>query len=152
MSGPGAPETYWDGVSGGTQGHVWAAQLSTGTVPPGGDAVLTFQHVTPITKPTAVPYKKVTIAGPSSVRHGSSVTFRSVVKPKPAPGHVILQRKKGTSWRKIASLSYSATHKRWHVRFKWTAPAHTTRTLRVLATAAKGLKATPSPRLKVHTT
>jgi hypothetical protein len=64
---------------------------------------------------------------------------------------VILQRKKGTSWAKVASLTFSATHHRWRVKFKWTAATHTTWTLRVLAPATKTLKATPSGKIKVRT-
>src|SRR5579862_4863957 len=90
MSGPGAPETFWDGVSGGTQGVVWSALLQTGSnEPSGGDAVLTFQHVTAL-KPRH--YTSIAWSAPTSALRHQPVSVTAVVRPVPAKGHVLLQR------------------------------------------------------------
>jgi hypothetical protein len=34
LSGPGSPDTSWNGVAGATEGTVWSALLTTGTVTP----------------------------------------------------------------------------------------------------------------------
>lgn len=142
-------DSSWDG---GTTGHVWTAELTTGdTEGAGCEAQITFQHVTS-GPPAPHPYKSVSITGPTSVAHNGSATFTSVIKPKPPAGHAVLQRKNGTRWVNLGTLHFVAAHNRWQVTVKWTAPVHAIWTLRVLATSATGLAVTPSGSIRVHTT
>jgi len=151
LTGPGNPDTTWDGVGGAVQGHVFSAILTTDAgEPAGGAAVLTFTHVTPISKPTAKHYT-ISVTAPKHAKKGSHITITAVVKPKPAKGHLLLERKHGSTWVKVKTLTYSTHHKDWAVSVKWEYAKHVSHTYRLLATAATGLKATASRHFTIAT-
>jgi hypothetical protein len=147
LSGPGAPQTYWNGVSGATQGTVWSALLTTDTIT-GTDpvATLTFAHVTAITPSH---YKTFTVSWPSTVKTGAVATITAVVRPIPPKGHLLVQRQNGTKWVNVVSCAYSA--RKWTGKFRWTFPKHTTKVFRLLATAAPELLQTPSTTFRIST-
>ena len=151
MSGPGAPETFWDGVSGGTQGVVWSALLQTGpNEPAGGDAVLTFQHVTPL---KAKHYASISWSAPTTALRHQTVSITAVVKPVPPRGHVQLQRLSGKSWVKVTTLKFESKHHDWATHFTWTARKHTKVRFRIFAAAAPSLLlATAGPAFTIKTT
>lgn len=151
MSGPGSPDTKWDGVAGATQGHAWSALLTTGaSEPAGGDAVVTFEHVTPISS-TPKHYKSLKVSAPSTARRHKTITITAVVKPVPAAGHLQLQHKHGSGWKTDKTLTFQSSHHRWITHLTWTAPKHTTVTFRLLAKAAPALKATASKAFNIAT-
>ena len=147
LSGPGAPDTYWDGKSGGTQGYVWSANLTTGKETSGGYASLTFAHV----KVVAKRYTSFTASYPSTAATGSIVLITSAVHPVPPKGHLLVQRRDGSTWKNVVSCTYSAKTKKWSSRFRWTYPAHTTKKFRLYAKAAPGLLATPGGTFTIST-
>ncbi len=151
MSGPGAPDTYWDGVSGGTQGVVWSALLQTGpNEPSGGDAVLTFQHVTPL---KAKHYASISWSAPSTAVRHQTVSVTAVVKPLPPKGHVQLQRQNGKSWVKVATMKFASKRHDWTAHFTWTARKHAKVRFRIFAAAAPPLLlATAGPAFTIRTT
>jgi hypothetical protein len=152
LSGPGAPQTYWNGVSGATEGTVWSALLTTGTVTPGpsgADAVLTFVHVTSV-RPSRH-YSLFSYSYPRTAVTGSTVTITGIVGPVPPKGHLLLQRQQGAAWANVVEFTYSAATRRWTSRFRWPYPSRTTRTFRLFATAAPGLLATPSGPFRIST-
>ncbi|HWC36821.1 MAG TPA: hypothetical protein VG650_18590 [Mycobacteriales bacterium] len=139
----------FDGPPGSTQGHVWTETLTTGdNEPSGGDAVLTFRHVN---NTTAVPYISVAYSAPSTAVRHQDVTISGKAKPRPAKGHFVLQRKGGGKWKTIETLTYRARTHTWQTTFVWTAARHSTVTLRLEATKAPGLLATPTPAFKIRT-
>jgi hypothetical protein len=140
----------FDGPPGSTEGHVWTEILTTGdNEPAGGDAVLTFNHVQ--STPTAKPYTSLSWSTPNTAVRGAPVTVTAVVKPLPAKGHVILQRKVGSSWKTFATMTYSAKRHKWSATFKWTAGPHGSVTFRLDATAAPGLLTTTGKAFKIRT-
>ncbi|MFI5051982.1 MAG: hypothetical protein ACHQBP_03525 [Acidimicrobiales bacterium] len=155
VTGPGNPQTTWDGVSGALQGTVWTAILTTGSnEPAGGLAILTFAHVTPNTTSTTVAgqsYTSISESYPLHASDGSAAIVTAVVRPVPAKGHLILQRKNGSSWVSIGAFTYSTATKKWTIHFTWHFPKHTSVTFRVLATAAPGLLATIGGNFKIAT-
>ena len=152
ITGPGNPETTWDGVPGALQGSVWTAILTTGAgEPAGSEAVLTFAHVTSSTTTTgpAQPYTSISESYPLRVAVGAVTKITAVVSPVPAKGHLVLLRKSGTKWITVGALTYSAHAKKWTITFTWRYPKHVTETFRLLATAAPGLSATYGGNFKV---
>jgi hypothetical protein len=154
LTGPGNPMTTWNSVGGATQGTVWTAILTTAAnEPAGSQAVLTFTHVTPSTTTTgpAQPYRSMFETYPLRVADGTKATITAVVHPIPAKGHLVLLRKKGSSWVTMGSFTYSGSKRKWSIAFTWRFPKHTTETFRLLATAAPGLSATYGGNFKVAT-
>jgi hypothetical protein len=154
LTGPGNPQTTWNGVGGALQGTVWSAILTTGPgEPAGSQAVLTFTHVTGSTTTTlpGVPYSLITYSYPFRVVDGSLATVTASIRPIPAKGHVILLRKSGATWTKVGSFAYSAASKKWSIKFKWRFPARASETFRVEATAAPGLTTTFGGNFKIAT-
>ena len=154
LTGPGNPQTTWDGVAGATQGTVWTAILTTGSnEPAGSQAVLTFAHVTGSTTTTAAaqPYGSISASYPFRVAHGSMVTVTAAVRPVPAKGHLYLLRKSGSSWVTMGKLILSITTKKWSIRFRWRFPKRASETFRLLATSAPGLSATYGGTFKIST-
>jgi hypothetical protein len=145
LTGPGNPDTTWDGVPGALQGTVWTAILTTNAnEPAGSQAVLTFAHVTGSTTTTLAgrPYTSIYETYPLHVVVGSVATITATVRPIPAKGHLVLFRKNGSRWVSVGALSYSNATKKWSIKFKWRFPKHASVTFRLLATAAPGLTAT----------
>jgi hypothetical protein len=154
ITGPGNPDTTWDGVPGALQGSVWTAILTTGAgEPAGSQAVLTFAHVTSSTTTTgpARPYSSLYETFPYRVAVGALAKITAVVSPVPARGHLELVRKSGSHWVSVGTFTYSARSKRWTITFTWRFPKHATETFRLLATAAPGLSATYGGNFKVAT-
>jgi len=151
ISGPGAPQTYWNGVSGATQGTVWSALLQTPSneATSGAYATITFAHVQNVAPPK--PYSMISASYPLNAVTGSTVTVTAVVHPVPPPGHVILQRLQGTVWKNFVGATYSAATKKWTARFRWPYPKHTSKRFRVAATAAPGLLATAGGPFTIST-
>jgi hypothetical protein len=152
ITGPGNPQTTWDGVPGALQGSVWTAILTTGSGEPAGSkAVLTFAHVTATSTTTgaAQPYASITEFYPLRATVGALVTITAVVRPVPASGHLVLLRKNGASWVRVGALTYSTKTKKWSIAFRWRFPAHTSETFRLLATAAPGLSTTYGGNFKI---
>jgi hypothetical protein len=142
----------WDGSDANTSGHVWDAQLTTGDdEPTGGAAVLTFRHVNSISKPTRKPYAISQISAPTRAKHGARVSITAVVAPKPATGHLLLQRKKAKKWVTAKTMTFDASRKKWIAHLKWTDAAHTSTTFRLDATAAAGLATTHSHTFRIAT-
>jgi hypothetical protein len=142
----------WDGSDANTSGHVWDAQLTTGdNEPAGGTAVLTFRHVKSISKPTPTRYKFSHLSAPARAKRGATVTIAAAVTPKPAKGHLLLQRESGRKWIRAKTLAYDSRHKKWVTHLTLTGRAHTTTTYRLEATAAKGLKAAHSHTFRITT-
>jgi hypothetical protein len=154
ITGPGNPETTWDGVPGALQGSVWTAILTTGAGEPAGSmAVITFAHVNSSTTTTgpAQPYRSLYETFPYRVADGSKATITAVVSPLPPKGHLVLLRKSGARWVSMGAFTYSASSKKWTIKFTWRFPKRTTETFRLLATAAPGLTATYGGNFKVAT-
>jgi hypothetical protein len=154
ITGPGNPQTTWDGVGGATQGTVWSAVLTTGAnEPSGSEAVLTFSHVTPATSTTvaAQPYASLSESYPLRVPDGATATVTATVRPVPPKGHLLLQRRSGSAWVTVGAFTYSTSAKRWTIRFAWHFPRHATETFRLLATATAGLTATDGGPFKIAT-
>ncbi len=154
LTGPGNPQTTWNGVGGALQGTVWTAILTTdANEPSGSQAVLTFTHVNSSTTTTgpARPYTSLFESYPLKVADGTKAVITAVVHPVPAKGHLVLQRKSGTSWVNMGSFTYSPVTKKWKISFTWRFPRHATETFRLLATAAPGLSATAGGGFKVST-
>ncbi len=154
ITGPGNPQTTWDGVGGATQGTVWTAILTTdANEPSGSEAVLTFAHVTPATSTTvaAQPYTSLYETYPLRVPRGATATVTATVHPTPPSGHLLLQRKSGATWVTVGAFTYSASAKKWTIRFAWHFAKHATETFRLMATAAPGLAATAGGPFKVST-
>jgi len=154
ITGPGNPQTTWNGVSGALQGTAWSAVLTTGSgEPAGSQAVLTFAHVKGSTTTTSVaqPYASISSAYPLGVARGSMATITATVRPVPAKGHLILWRKSGSSWAAIGPFTYSSTLKKWSIRFVWQFPKRAVETFRLLATAAPGLTSTYGGTFKIST-
>lgn len=148
MSGPGAPQTYWDGKSAGTEGYTWSALLTTGTVSSGDEAVLTFNHVAAA---PAKHYKSFNYSYTSKVFTSAPVTITATVTPRPAKGHLLIQRLDAKKWTNVVGCTFSTKLKSWSCTFRWKYPKHTTKEFRLLATAAPGLLATASPAFKIST-
>jgi len=145
ITGPGNSQTSWDGVAGALQGSVWSAVLTTNAnEPAGSQAVLTFAHVTATTTTTAVgrTYRSISVSYPLRAASGSIARITATVSPLPMKGHLVLLRKSGSNWVRVATFIYSAHTKRWSVGLRWHFPKHATETFRLLATAAPGLLAT----------
>lgn len=154
LTGPGNPQTTWNGVGGALQGSVWTAVLTTNAgEPAGSEAVLTFQHVTSSTTTTgpAQPYTSIFESYPYGAPNGSKATITAVVHPIPSKGHLLLMRKNGTSWASMGAFTYSTATKKWSIKFTWHFPSRATETFRLLATAAPGLSATYGGNFKLHT-
>src|ERR1700722_508055 len=154
LTGPGNPQTTWDGVGGALQGTVWTAILTTdANEPAGSQAVLTFTHVTSSTTTTgpAQPYRSMFESYPLRVAVGTRATITAVVHPTPAKGHLVLLRKNGTNWVSMGSFIYSTTTKKWSIAFTWRFPLHATESFRLLPTAAPGLSATYGGTFHVST-
>jgi len=152
ITGPGNPETTWDGVPGALQGSVWTAILTTGAgEPAGSEAVLTFAHVTSSTTTTgpAQPYTSLYETYPYRVAVGAIAKITAVVSPVPAKGHLVLLRKSGSRWVSVGAFTYSARSKKWTLAFRWHYPKGAAETFRLLATSAPGLSATYGGNFKV---
>jgi hypothetical protein len=154
LTGPGNPQTTWNGVGGALQGTVWTAILTTdANEPANSQAVLTFTHVNSSTTTTgpAQPYRSMFESYPLKVADGTKATITAVVHPVPAKGHLVLVRKSGTSWVSMGSFTYSAAKRKWSLAFTWRFPRGATETFRLFATAAPGLSATYGGNFKVST-
>jgi hypothetical protein len=154
ITGPGNPQTTWDGVGGAIQGTVWTAILTTGAnEPSGGMAAISFVHVTSTTSTTvgSQSYSSLYESYPHHARIGSVATVTAVVQPVPNKGHLMLVRRSGASWVRVGTFTYSVASKRWSIKFKWRFPKHATETFRLLATAAPGLTATFGGNFKIST-
>lgn len=140
----------FEGPPGSTQGHVWTETLTTGdNEPAGGAAVLTFRHVT--STPAAKPYKSLTWTSPNTAVRHQSVTVTGNAKPRPAKGHMVLQRKSGSRWKTVETLTYKSKLHAWATTFTWTSARHVTVTYRLEAKAAPGLLTTPGGAFKIKT-
>jgi hypothetical protein len=151
-SGPGSPDTSWNGVAGATEGTVWSALLTTGTVTPGAsdaNAVLTFVHVTSIAPSRH--YSLFSYSYPRTAMTGSIVTVTGIAGPVPPKGHLLVQRRQGATWANVVGFVYDAKTKQWTTSFRWPYSTHTTRTLRQFATATPTLLATPSGPFRIST-
>jgi hypothetical protein len=154
ITGPGNPQTTWDGVGGAIQGTVWTAILTTGAnEPAGGMAIISFVHVTSTTTTTvgSQSYNSLYESYPVHPHVGSVVTITAVVHPVPLKGHLVLVRRSGSTWVGVGSFTYSASAKRWSIKFKWRFPKHATETFRLLATASPGLTTTYGGNFKIST-
>jgi hypothetical protein len=154
ITGPGNPQTTWDGVPGALQGTVWTAILTTGDdEPAGSQAVLTFAHVSGSTTTTAAsrPYASIDETYPLRVLDGATATITATVRPVPAKGHLVLLRKSGSRWVSVGALTHSTSSKKWSIKFKWRFPKRTSETFRLWATAAAGLTATYGGNFKIST-
>ncbi len=143
----------WDGTDA-TQGTVWSEQLTTDANEPAGSmAVLTFEHVssTTTTAPGTQPYSSISYNYPLKVADGSVATVTGVVAPVPAKGHLILQRRNGSSWVSVGTMSYSGATKKWSIRFTWHFARHAMESFRLVATAAPGLTTTDGGVFKIGT-
>ena len=152
ITGPGNPDTTWDGVPGALQGSVWTAILTTGSgEPSGSQAVLTFAHVNSSTTTSgpAQPYTSLYETYPYRVTVGALAKITAQVTPVPAKGHLVLLRKVGAHWVSVGAFTYSARSKKWTITFRWRFPKNATETFRLLATAAPGLSATYGGNFKV---
>jgi hypothetical protein len=154
LTGEGNPNTTWNGVAGAMSGSVWSALLTTNANEPAGSAaVLTFSHVTPTTTTTTSvePYQSISYRYPYRAADGSVATITAVVRPVPAKGDLVLQRKSGSNWVNAGVLSYSLHAKKWTIELRWKFPKHATESFRLLAVAAPGLSATHSGSFKIST-
>jgi hypothetical protein len=140
--------TQWNGPPGATQGDVWTAILTTDDVA-GGNAVLTFEHVQATT--TAKPYTSLSWTTPNTAFPGQPVTVTAVVKPQPRKGHVILQRKLGSSWKTFAIMKFSAKQHHWAATFTWPSKPPKSEAFRLDATAAPGLLTTIGKPFSIRT-
>ncbi len=158
LTGPGNPQTTWNGVAGALQGTVWTAILTTNAnEPAGSQAVLTFNHVngstttTTTTTTIGVPYSSISDSYPLKVAKGTVATVSATVRPVPAKGHLVLLHRSGANWLRIGSFTYSNATKKWSIKFTWRYPAHAVETFRLEATAAPGLVNTVGGAFKIAT-
>ena len=140
ISGPGAPQTYWNGKSGGTKGTVWSALLTTGKVSSGDKAILTFSHVSS----TAKHYREFNYTYPSKAFVGGTETITATVTPKPPAGHLLVQQLVSSKWSNVVTCVYVMKSKDWSARSSWHLAHHQSGHFRLLATAAPGLLTTAS--------
>jgi hypothetical protein len=154
ITGPGNPQTTWNGVPGALQGTAWSAVLTTGpNEPAASEAVLTFAHVSSSTTTTGPgePYTSISESYPLRVVSGSTASITASVRPVPARGHLVLLRKSGSSWVRVGALTYSSKVRKWSIKVRWRFPARASETFRLLATAAPGLTATYGGNFKIST-
>ncbi|MGD0055994.1 MAG: hypothetical protein ABSC34_11240 [Acidimicrobiales bacterium] len=158
VTGDGNALTTWNGVAGASSGDVWTAYVTTGANEAAGAvAVLTFAHVTSTSTTTTTtesgpqPYSSLSWSYPETATVNGFATISSIVKPQPAKGDVILQRRVGATWVRAGVLTYSPSSKRWVIKLKWTYPLRSRETFRILASATPVLSATYSGSFRIST-
>jgi len=152
LTGPGNPDTYWNGISGASRGSVWSATLTTNAnEPANSEAVLTFSHFTTTPKNAAVHYSSMSYTYPMGAAEASSATITANGTPKPAGGNLVLQRLQASSCVKAAVMTYSASQHDWTVKVRWEYPKNAAETFRVLVLAEKGLLATHTGSFRIST-
>ena len=111
--------------------------------------MLTFQHVPTTT--TAQPYTSLSWTTPNTAFRGQPVTVKATVKPQPAKGHLILQRKLGSAWKTFAIMKFNAKTHHWATTFTWPTKPPKSETFRLDATAAPGLLTTTGKPFAIRT-
>jgi hypothetical protein len=111
--------------------------------------VLTFIHVTNVAPSRR--YPSFSYSYPRSAATGSIVTVTGTVQPAPPKGRLVRQRPQGAAWANVVGFTYRSKTKRWTSSFRWSDPKHIVRTFRLFATAAPGLRATPSGPFRIST-